>query len=228
MIANKKLFYQGALLLIAFFIVFALVFMPFFKEGNALNYLDNLYNSISKASAYYIPKLQEENAEFQGKSVRAVLTFGSERQASETASLFQKSGASAAPEGEKLTVEGDLGAILANCLADADTMFHNQGEKITEKYQYPERQVMYNWWTAMERLDFQLKKQKEFDAAKFVGNVNKRAVETAYNYYKIEPQSIMEKLGIVIFSLIFYVFYTLWFGFSIMFLFEGWGMRLEH
>jgi hypothetical protein len=27
---------------------------------------------------------------------------------------------------------------------------------------------------------------------------------------------------------VFYVFYTLWFGFSIMWLFEGWGMRLEH
>ncbi len=35
-------------------------------------------------------------------------------------------------------------------------------------------------------------------------------------------------LGIVIFSLIFYVVYTLWYGFAIMFMFEGWGMRLEH
>jgi hypothetical protein len=33
---------------------------------------------------------------------------------------------------------------------------------------------------------------------------------------------------VVIFSLIFYVVYTLWYGFAIMFLFEGWGLQLEN
>jgi len=32
----------------------------------------------------------------------------------------------------------------------------------------------------------------------------------------------------VIFSLVFYVVYTLWYGFGIMYMFEGWGLRLEH
>ena len=61
-----------------------------------------------------------------------------------------------------------------------------------------------------------------------VAAVNQKAVETAYNYYRIEPQNISDRYGIVIFSLVFYVAYTLWYGFAIMFLFEGWGMRLEH
>jgi hypothetical protein len=73
-----------------------------------------------------------------------------------------------------------------------------------------------------------LKKQKMFKEAKFVGNVNQRAIECAYNFYEITPQKITDKIGIVVFSLVFYVIYTLWFGFSIMYLFEGWGMRLGH
>jgi hypothetical protein len=38
----------------------------------------------------------------------------------------------------------------------------------------------------------------------------------------------MDRLGVVVFSLVFYVIYTLWYGFAIMFIFEGWGMQLEH
>jgi hypothetical protein len=73
-----------------------------------------------------------------------------------------------------------------------------------------------------------LKKQKLFKEAKVVALVIKKVVETSYNYYTIEPQKITDKMGIVIFSLVFYVCYTLWYGFAILFMFEGWGLRLEH
>jgi hypothetical protein len=53
-------------------------------------------------------------------------------------------------------------------------------------------------------------------------------VEPAYNYYGIEGQKISDRFGVVIFSLIFYVIYTLWYGFGIMYLFEGVGLKLEH
>jgi hypothetical protein len=58
--------------------------------------------------------------------------------------------------------------------------------------------------------------------------IKKKAVETAYNYYNIEPQKISDRFGIILLSLVFYVVYTVWYGFSIMFMFEGWGMKLEH
>ena len=73
-----------------------------------------------------------------------------------------------------------------------------------------------------------MQRQKKFAEAKMVAQVLKKAVECSYNYYTIEPQKISERLGIVIFSLLFYIAYTLWYGFSILFLFEGWGMKLEH
>ena len=53
-------------------------------------------------------------------------------------------------------------------------------------------------------------------------------VEPSYNYYGIEAQSIKDKAILVIASLVGYVIYTMWFGFSILFMFEGWGLKLEH
>jgi hypothetical protein len=104
----------------------------------------------------------------------------------------------------------------------------NSGSQLNEKYGYDERQVMYNWWMAAKEMDKMLSKQELFKEAKIVTNVNQKAVETAYNYYKIKPEKISDKYGIVIFSLIFYVVYTLWYGFAILYMFEGWGLRLEH
>lgn len=228
MIADKKLFFKGFGLLVAFTAVLIVMFMPLFEEGNALNYMDNLYNSISKNSAYYIPALQEENAALQGTPVTMTLTLATERQAEESVPLFENAGAAVTRAGADITIEGDIGLILAAALGDADTMFHNRGAEIREKYGYGERQVLFNWWAALNKTDMALKKQKMFKEAKFVGNVNQRAIECAYNFYEITPQKITDKIGIVVFSLVFYVVYTLWFGFSIMYLFEGWGMRLEH
>ncbi|NIR12585.1 MAG: hypothetical protein GWN86_00960, partial [Desulfobacterales bacterium] len=42
-----------------------------------------------------------------------------------------------------------------------------------------------------------LKRQKKFKEAKIVALVVKKAVESSYNYYKIEPQKIGDRWGIV-------------------------------
>jgi hypothetical protein len=107
-------------------------------------------------------------------------------------------------------------------------MYINDGEAIFDKYGYDERRVLFNWWNATNAMDRELKKQKKFDEAKVVVLVRKKAVEAAYNYYKIEPQNISDRLGVVIVSLVFYVIYTMWYGFAIMYMFEGWGLKLGH
>ena len=228
MIAKKKEFYSGLGLLLVFILVLTLIFSPVIKGKNALEYLDSLYNSISKGSAYYIPKLKKEAGRFMGASLSVTLAMKDEKQAQQTALLFVKSGSSIDVSGRKLKVTGDLGKILDNCLADADNMYKNDGEAIFDKYGYDERRVLFNWWNATKAMDRELKKQKKFDEAKVVVLVRKKAVEAAYNYYKIEPQNISDRLGVVIVSLLFYVIYTMWYGFAIMYMFEGWGLKLGH
>jgi len=228
MIASKKEFYGGFTLLVAFFVVFFIIFSPVFNGQNGMEYMDDLYNSISKGSANYIPKVKEETDTFKGNTVNIALKMADENQAQLTAALFTNAGATAEVSGTQLDVSGDLGNILANCLEDSKSMYNNDGTTVSSKYGYNERQVLYNWHTALKAADKDLKKQKLFKEAKVVALVIKKVVETSYNYYTIEPQKITDRMGIVIFSLVFYVAYTLWYGFAILFMFEGWGLRLEH
>jgi len=227
MIADKKTFWLGFILILLFFSVLAVIFSPIFKGQNGLEYLDDLYNSISKGSAYYIPKVMEETDKLQGNKVTMSINMGDPGRA-EKASLLLKAGGSRVEINENmLKVSGDLGQLLNNCLDDADSMYNNNGDSINEKYGYNERQVLYNWWIACGEMDKDLKRQKKFKEAKTVDLLKKKAVETSYNYYKIHPQKISDRLWIVIFSLVFYVIYTLWYGFAIMYMFEGLGFELE-
>ena len=228
MIANKKEFYGGFGLLVVFFVILFIIFSPVFNGQNGMEYLDDLYNSISKGSANYIPKVKKETDTFKGNTVNMAMKMADENQAQQTALLFTNAGATAEVSGAQLNVSGDLGNILANCLEDSKNMYNNDGATVSSKYGYNERQVLYNWHTALKAADKNLKKQKLFKEAKVVALVIKKVVETSYNYYTIEPQKITDKMGIVIFSLVFYVGYTLWYGFAILFMFEGWGLRLEH
>ncbi|MBL6979332.1 MAG: hypothetical protein ISR61_10305 [Desulfobacteraceae bacterium] len=216
------------MMLLAFIAVLIIIFSPVFKGQNGLEYLDALYNSISKGSAYYIPKVKKETGNFVGRSIEVTLSMADEKQANQTALLFKKGGASVMVAGDALRITGDLGKILENSLADANNMYHNNGKKISLKYGYNERQVLFNWWKALKAMDKDLKKQNKFKEAKVVSLIVKKAIEPSYNYYKIVPQKISDRFGIVIFSLVFYVIYTLWYGFAILFMFEGWGLRLEH
>ncbi len=228
MIANKKEFYGGFGLLVGFFVVLFIIFSPVFNGQNGMEYLDSLYNSISKGSADYIPKVKKETDTFKGNTVNMAMKMADEKQAQQTALLFTNAGATAEVSGAQLNVSGDLGNMLANCIEDSKNMYNNDGATVSNKYGYNERQVLYNWHTALKAADKDLKKQKLFKEAKTVALVIKKVVETSYNYYTIEPQKITDKMGIVIFSLVFYVGYTLWYGFAILFMFEGWGLRLEH
>jgi hypothetical protein len=228
MIANKPKFMTGLTLMVLFSAVFIAIFMPLFGGKNGLEYLDNLYNSISKGSAYYIDSVRKDVQTIKTPDLTMTLTMKSEVQAQQTVPLFMKAGAQVGQDGAQLTVTGNMIQILNHCLDDAQHMYDNDDTSVSEKYGYDGKMALYNWWSALKAMDFDLKKQKKFNSAKMAELVNKKAVETAYNYYGIEGQKISERIGVVIFSLIFYVIYTLWYGFGIMYLFEGSGFRLEH
>jgi len=228
MIADKKEFYGGIGMLMGFVVVLVVVFSPILNGKNGLQYLDSLYNSISKGSAYYIQDIKKQSDRFKGNSVSVTIDLADGTQAEQTARLFAAGGAKAVVAGARLEVTGDLGGIMDKCLVDSDYMYRNKGKMVSDKYGYDERQVLFNWWNSLSAMDKDLNNQKKYKEAKVISLVKKKAVETSYNYYGIEPQKITDRLGVVIFSLLFYVLYTLWYGFGIMFMFEGWGLKLAH
>ncbi|MBP8829818.1 MAG: hypothetical protein KBG98_09215 [Desulfobacter sp.] len=229
MAANKKELAGGIGLMAVFLIVLVMFFMPLLNGKNGLDYLDNLFNSISKGSAYYIPSIKETIGKSEtGKEITVKLSYDSAELATESAALFSKAGATVTEDAEKLNITGDFGNILMNCLEDSDALFHNKGDVLQEKYGIEGRKVLFNWWTSLKAMKKSFDKQEQFANGKTVYTVMTRAVECSYNYYKIVPESMSNKLGTVIFSLVFYVVYTMWYGYAILFMFEGWGLQIGH
>jgi hypothetical protein len=228
MIADPKKFLGGVALLAAFAVVLVAMFLPIFDGRNALDYMDSLFNSVSKGSAYYIADLKAEAEGQRGNAVAVKLAVGSSAQARQVAELLRAGGASVQVAEAELRVSGDLGAMLGRSLEDSDEMFANAGVGVRDRYGYEERRVLFNWWTALRAMDEDLKRQNRFAEAALVAKVKEKAVECAYNYYGVEPWKVSDKMGVVVLSLVFYVVYTVWYGYAIIFLLEGWGFMLSH
>jgi hypothetical protein len=227
MITDKVKFYSGVGMLVLFAGILAVMFSPVFDGKNGMQYVDELYNSISKGSAYYIPNVEEDSAQYVGTALVATIKMKTDQQAEQTALLYQDTGAEATSSGVNLTINGDLVKILAASLSDADAMYHDEGEQIATKYGYDGKQVLYNWWQSFKALNTYLRDQGEFDQAQIVADAQQRAIEPAYNYYGTQAESIKDRAGIVIFSLVFYVAYTVWYGFALMNVLEGLGLKIK-
>ena len=232
MIANKKEFGGGLVMMVGFWIVFAILLSPLYpgpdKKVNMLDYMDNMYNSISKKSSYYIPAAREKAEAYRGDIITLNIKTDEGLSAQRLTTILQHAGATVLAGEQEITVSGDLGGILTAVLADADAMFANDGQTVSAKYGANEKQVMFDWYNALKSMEKSLSKQEKFKESKILYQVRTKTVEPAYNYYGIEAQSIKDKAVLVIFSLVGYVIYTMWFGFAILFMFEGWGLKLEH
>jgi len=132
----------------------------------------------------------------------------------------------AAVENDNLMVNGDLEKIFSTCLEDTESAYHNRADDLGARYGLEARPALHSWWVALGAMERDLNRQKLFAAAQLTHTVQAKTVECAYNYYGIEAQQIRDRWGTVLFSLVFYVLYTVWYGYGIMYVFEGLGFEL--
>ena len=83
-----------------FAVVLVVMFMPLFGGQNALNYMDALYNSISKGSAYYVADLRVE-AEGQRHNDVAVTLADYDGYAGEAMSIGERTPLALLDEGDE-------------------------------------------------------------------------------------------------------------------------------
>jgi hypothetical protein len=227
-VKNKKAFSVGAVLALSFFGVLMLIFSPVFGDGkNGLVYSDDMFNKLSKGSSYFIPKIAKSNEKFSGTTIAATVKFDKPEQGGGAAKLLAAAGAEVKGAGAELQINGNLGTLMGKVLQDSDDMFKNDGKKVADRYGVDEKEAMTTWWNVLKVMDKELKKQGKIEEAKIVSDVMKKAVEPAFNFYKIDAQKVTEKAGIMTGLLIFYVAYTMWWGFAIFYLFDGVGLTMK-
>lgn len=228
LITNKGPFTMGALLALSFLAVLVLMFAPIYGGGmNGLDYADDLFNKLSKGSSYFIPKLKESNKKVQGKPFSVTLAIEKPKDLELVSKLFTATGSKVEPQGNNLKIEGDLGKTMEAVLRDSDSMFHNKGKEVAALHGLDEQEVMKAWWLALNKMDKFLKKNLKIEEANLVSEITKKGIEPAYNFYKIEPQRVADRAGLMIFLLVFYVFYTMWWGYAIFYLFDGVGLTMK-
>jgi hypothetical protein len=228
LIKNSKTFNVGALFAITFMGVLIAIFSPLFNNGqNGLQFADDSFNKLAKGSSYFIPKVSKSVEAFAGKSFASVITLDKAEEADSIAKIFSAAGATVEKNGTALKVSGDLGAVLQSALKDSDAMYHNNGKVVSERYNMDEKKALQSWWLALSKTEKNLKKEKMLVEAKIISDVMKKGVEPGYNFYQIDANKVSEHAGMMSGLLVFYIFYTMWWGYAIFYLFDGFGLTMK-
>ena len=228
MVKNKTEFAKGAFLAVTFAGVLALIFSPVFGDGrNGLVYADDMFNKLSKGSSYFIPKVMKSNEKFANTAIAVSVKFDKPEQVDGAVKLLAAAGVEAKSASPELQISGNLGSLMSKILQDSDDMFKNNGAAVAARYGVDEKKVMETWHVMLKGVDKSLKKQGKIEDAKIVSDVMKKAVEPSYNYYKVEAQNVIDKAGIMTGLLVFYVVYTMWWGFAIFYMFDGIGLTMK-
>ncbi|MBM3790553.1 MAG: hypothetical protein FJW35_09420 [Acidobacteria bacterium] len=226
-IVDKRNFFIGAFMAVTFLAVLALMFSPLFGGENAFQASDRLFNSIAKGSSNYFASLREECAAFQDAQIDVEITLQDPAVARQAGSLLQAAGMQVEGSGGRLQVSGRLGSVTSAALDDSEALFHNRGQDIAAKRGFPERNVLHAWWSALKEMQKVLRFQGQFAPAALLEELTMRGVEVAYNFHGIEPRKASANAGVLTFALLFYIFYTLWWGYAILYLFNGLGMQMK-
>ena len=180
---QSKLKVRGIFMVVSFFALLGIIFSPVFPgKMNGLDYMDNLFNMISKGSSYFIPQSLVESEKFADKALETKIKLANEKEAAEIAKLFAASGAQVDVAGVELNIKGNVGQIMKTALEDADMLFNNNGKPLVDKYGYDEKRVIFNWWTACSKISKYLTAEKRFDGANLFENI-KKPRKTKENYF---------------------------------------------
>jgi hypothetical protein len=227
LVVDKKGFLIGTAMALTFLIVLFLMFSPLFGKLNAFESSDGLFNSIAKGSSNYFEDLREQSAGHRGSTFASEIKLKNEDAALKAGALLSKAGVMAEVRGSQIHVTGDLGQLAQSILEDSEALFHDRGTEIARKHGYPEKEVLFLWWNILKETQKGLEAQGSFKAAAFIHDVTMRGVEVAYNFYGIEAKNASTNAGILTGALVFYIVYTLWWGYAILHLFNGFGMEMK-
>lgn len=238
--AQKKHLTWGIILLLSFVGILILIFLPIYPQGmNGLEYADELFNKLAKGSAYYIPKVKKDVEKFKGVILDITIDVkkatdkpgDAEKRAERIIKVFTTNGIKAEAEGSKVKIKDDLGVILMAALEDSEQMYHNNGDYIKKKYDVADdekmKQMFRQWHNAFTEINKKLTLEKKAKEANIVKKVMTSAIEPAYNFYGIQAVKIGDKAALASGLLLFYILYTIWYGFGVLYLFEGLGLSTK-
>ncbi len=225
LVVNKKEFTLGALLTVTFFVLLFIMHTTTvisIKGKSLVHYTDEMFVSVSKGSVYFIPELVKIADQYVGKPLDVKI-----KKSDKAAKLFENVNASVELKNGKLRINGDLGEILKNVLKDADAVFKGEDRGLYDRYGYAGKEVIHQWWLSLKEIEGVYKTAKKFDEIKSLKTVRIKALEPAFNFCGVESASVSKHALGISAVIVFYVIYTVWWGYAIYFLSEGVGLMMK-
>lgn len=225
-IADPQKFWLGTGGLACFAVCLLAATRPVVAGRSGLQFADDLFNRLAKNSTYAIPEAREQAARLIGVQVDLGVTPREEVDLGEVVQLLSAAGveAIALPDG-RVRLSGDLGRLSEAAFADAEQAFRNQGAVLESRYHMRSAEAAYAWWVVYDGLTRRYTQENRAGEANFCKFMLTRVLEPAYNFRGIEASSIRQHAGPVVLLLVAYVLYTVWYGYAILYVFEGLGIR---
>jgi len=232
LITNKKTFSLGALLMLTFIAVLITIISPIFPGAkgdkvNGLDFADNLFNRLSKGSSNFLEDTKGRIKPLAGKEIELAVKPRKPATADELVKLIAASGGTANAEGGVVRVKADFGKLLASVMDDCDKIYHDTPDPVSAKYGMDGYKALGIWWGGLQPMIQVMQENKLLSEARIVDAVVRRGIEPAYNFQKIDIGDRHTEFTLMSALLIFYVVYTLWFGFAIFNLFDGMGLTMK-
>jgi hypothetical protein len=228
MMSNRRKLRIGLIGLASFAVVFMLWVVPWFGGRSGLDWADSLFNQLSKESSYFVPALREDAKRFDGRSFDVLVPASSQPDAARLCKVARTSGAEAEFDGKAVRVRGDLAAIARAAMDDAEALHRGQAEQVQAKYGFTGRDVIYAWWLVFGSIYKSCMDARDLPTSNFASSIRTRVCEPAYNFAAVQARSPADAFWPMTILLAFYVLYTIWFGFSIMFIVEGLGVSAKN
>lgn len=233
-ITRKKPFYRGLILLCLFFSIFYFLLTPVItidgRKLTGLEYSDQVFNELSKGSSNFLPMAERAAASMKGCLISVTIPTKYPNQANILQRLLQNAQAKNINfANNHLSYKVDLGTLLSQATSDARLLYNNEEDRLLAKYSgFDPLQVASAWWNLLSPTATQLQIHNQQKESAAINTIIKRAIEPGNNYFGIPALQISQNIPLISAFLIFYIIYTIWYGFAIYEIFSGLGLMTSH
>ncbi|MFB3891299.1 MAG: sulfite exporter TauE/SafE family protein [Phycisphaerae bacterium] len=199
-------------------------------DSNGRTFLDasdDFFNQLAKDSANYIPSAQAQAAEVADVDIDIGIAPREEVDRQKTMEVIRHGGCEVSESKDgRIRIAGKMGPLCKAALDDARRAFQNDDDGFLAEHGVRAHTVAYCWWTVFDGLTRRYVQEGRGSHAELMRFMATKVMEPAYNFRGIEAASAATNWWPLAGMLGLYVFFTLWYGFSIMLVMEGLGVTM--
>lgn len=228
LLAKPRSFALGVAGLLAFTAFLAVSMMPFRGHNNAMAWADTFFNQLAKSSANYIEEGRKKAEKFKNCEVNYGMMPREFADKDKLARLVEIHGFSMESLNDaRIRIKGDLAKLSLEAINEAGLSYDNNAADIEKEYGFKSTEVIYCWWLIFDGLTRRYTQDNMGAEANFTKFVTTKILEPAYNFRGIAAKNIRDSILPVTMLLLAYIAFTLWYGFSMLLIFEGLGITFH-